>query len=1221
MVRTASFLLVLGLCCLYASGEHQERSSQTDYVGYVAPSLEVFMREYAAFGRPVNEFELDQKLLVLLENPDCWYNQRGRKVILLFNETNFPEEYAILRKSSRLFGTGGRLESSFLVLEEEEEREQYMNYYDQVVGKYDDSESAEADKGRYSYLDSYSERKVPVIDSLMAEDAEKEKYKSRIKRLIGMKEGVLAKISQVSLEIRNLEASFMMQCEFPECNICSDFQSHLNSKYMELNRQKRRYRMIISLLREFVDHSGRFDFEISFGRCGGEGSLRSGMNDTEGWDRLKGGRAGSRGSRRPGFEIAGETSRVDREARYRELKRLLDESERELDKHREDLASSGDQKAGESGFTECTSEQLEELAAENEKLALLIRSVKFFVESIFENSCPRCNNDSLHGTTRFGDILDTQIRVLRYYRQEKVKVEDYIQSCKYYLENKAIELDDDVSQPKEKPYRYLSGGEFNRKLGKIFERYREYGRNSVHFERLRRGGSRSWERRYRANICDVNSSILVSELSKEVMSRIVASEIQKRVYLGRRACRQCSRNSCSRCSDNSDKLKALERNIRAQTRLFKSISAYLELCGFEQSMRHVGSGEMSKTDTDIIGYFGRDGVLWSVEKYLSLQFINRVLRLKRELSPFVRAKILERIKYTLQAYLKVLKLSSLSIDGSECRSCKYRECNDCYFRHKTRSEDRSLIASYSRVLSLVDSELHKYFGEMRRTGPSPRQGLGAGGHARESILIRENSLREWLPGRPELVLACSRENYSEAFSLYNQVLAKRRDLQKESEYIYNSIISQSNQFSEYHFSNQVREWESLWRERIYYDEVFSYINGYLSSCVKANRELNSHFHNDLYKRSEVRGMYKEFQRRSEMINCLIERLRELHSSGCIECYNVSSAGCGSQFSSSDEILERLNAEFQAFRLLRKGLNSYIYSKQLGYYDNKRISEDEHLSDFGWDPSRGMDTDLGGARQRRTLKEDRLDRVLVEYQKIISSPIPGMSKYLHESGPKREDEESAFQLTPESEYQCSKTEILVLQRIVSLLSQNQGRLSLLQSLNSLGCKIQGCHVCSWRSKIQVSLEKELSVLIKVLSTATEQLNQCLLDSRENLVSKEDVINFQNSLLKLLKTESTFNVELKSYMETIKDFECRGKDLQTILNTREDKSIKVYLWIQETLTRIQTLTDEDPQIADEYVNWVHQVTQLLDFSKAMEERLQECINAMSLYRDHGVWPEEE
>lgn len=1198
----STIVVVLALKSLPASLGYQDGDGRFGYTGYVAPSMDLFLREYEAFDRPAEEFELDQKLLLLLENPDCWYNQRGKKVVLLFNETNFPEEYAIIRKSRRLFGPGGRLENSFLVLEEEQERDQYMDLHNQIRG-FDDS--ADSEKERYSYLDSYSESKIPTVKDMISEDLEKEQYKSRIKKLIRMKDNTLIKINQLSLELRNLESSFLMQCKFPECNICADFQSHLNSKYLELNKQKRRYRTIISLFREFVDHSTRFGLEWSDDKHGVPDFPRSAANHTRDWEYFGGKRRKFAQVKRPNFNLTRETYGVDHESSYRELKRLLDESERELERK-----PSSSLRQRESVSIYCTGERLEKLVEENEKFSRMIRSVRFFMESLYESSCPKCTSSSHNGFTRFGDILNTQMRILKYYQSEKLKLEDEIRSCIYYLENRAIRLDDVFQDGKRQSgymYRHFSTNDYNKKLRSMFERYKEYGKDSLQFEKLVYGNSSTSRLApFESHMCDINSLVLMNELSKEVMSRIVTSQVQKRVYSVRRRCKMCSHNDCGRCHENLRKLKVLEGNIKAQERLYKSISVYLDLCGFEQILASSGLEEPDKPNGVELEYFGRDGRLWSVEKYLSFAFIRRVLELEGQLSPFIRAKVLERIKFTLRAFIKVLELSSLSIDRSECVSCKYRQCNDCYSRFTRMSDNSSLIRSYSRRLSSVSLELERYYTEMRNMRPGHK--IGQDGD--EWILIRENSLREWLPGRPELVLKCDRENYSEALAFYHEVLAKRRDILRLSEHVYNSVINNSLKFSEHHFSRQVREWEQLWRDRIYYDEAFSYVSRYLSSCASRNQKVSGFLHNSLERRSEMQKLYKSLREHSETISCLIENLKEMHSGQFIECCRASPIRCGnSHLVSPEEIYRRLDSEFRAFKQIRKRLNSYIYDKHLSYYDDAQRKHQERFLRY-------TSPDPGQHLSRYLFKDSKLERAMVEYQDIIRSPIPGMSKYLHESeskGPRERPD--TLQLSPESEYQCSKTEILVLQRLVSLLSQNQSRLNILKSLNSMKCRVRGCRACEIKSRFHDSLGKELSILVRVLNTATEQLTQCLLDSGENFVRKEDMIEFQNSLHKLLRTESSFSGYLKDHANTIRDLKCESKDIERILQVRQDEGLKTYIWIEETLTKIQKLTDEDERTVNDYVTWTHQVIQLLDFSRLLEERLEKCINTLSICEDHS------
>ncbi|KAH8582810.1 signal peptide containing protein [Cryptosporidium sp. chipmunk genotype I] len=1220
-INVIFLFVILIFSYLSDSYEYQEGNNRLEYTGYVAPSLDVFLKEYNAFDRAVDEFELDQKLFTLLENPNCWYNQRGKKVILLFNETNFPEEYAILRKSNRLFGPNNRLESDFLVLEEEEEREQYMDFYEQIKDIHDSDISKRRsiykdiiidEKGRYDYLDSYSENKTPSIKDLVSEDLEKEKYKSRIKKLIKMKENTLKRIFQTSSEIGNLESSFIMHCDFPDCSLCNDFQSHLNSKYIELNKHKHRYRMIISLFKEFVDHSNKFSFDYYDENNNTEWNLKGGVDHTKKMqDFIK---KRNKIIKRPNFNITKEDDHiVDGESNYRELKRMLKEAEREIDiltQKKEE--ATGDNQQSELTMIECTRQRLEELISGNEKLSLLIRSVKFFIESLFERTCPKCDTKSFNGFTKFGDMIDTQIRILKYYQSEKNRLKEDIQSCIYFLENKAIELDDD-SQYRKSSYSYLPINEYNRKLNKIYEKYKEYGKNNVDFEKLIYGSSRNWKVGNKDFICDINSSVLMNELSKEIMSRIISSEIQKRVYLKRKECGLCSYNDCQKCYENSIKLKNLENNIKAQNKLYKAISAHLELCGFEQVLVSSRFKDLSKKSKIESEYFGKDGRLWSAEKYLSEPFINRVLKLDVQLSPFLRAKILERIKLTLQAFIKVFKLSSFNINRSECTSCEYGLCNDCYNRFTEISDGNRQITKYSHLLRLVNLELEKYFVQIRKTNTNS----SIKSDAKEWILIRDGSLRKWLPNKPELILKCDKESYSEALTYYNEILLKRKHLQNMSEHIYNSIMNNTLKFSEHYFSKQAIEWESIWREKAYYDEIFSYINRYLSSCVNKNEELNNSFHDYLFRKSEIRSLYKSFQEQSEVINCLMEKIKEIDSRGYIECSKLSTINCCNVLVSPDDIYKRLNSEFNAFKLIRKRLNSHIYNEHLNYFDhNQDIFGNYYRDKLNNHFSRYLNMSHDKLSNKKRIRKEKLDKIKVEYQDIIRSPIPGMSKYLHKSEPITNSKNPGIiQLSPKAEFQCSKTEIFVLQRITSLLSQNQGRLSLLKSLNSVRCEVQDCYNCKVRSKFHDKLGKELKILSKVLNTAAEQLNQCMLDSEDNFINKEDIIEFKNTLIKLSKKESSFNTDLKKYIDKIKDFQCEKKEIESILTIKEEKGMKIYLWIEETLVQIQTLNDEDENMKNEYTIWTQQVTQLLDFSKALEERLQECINTIDICTDHS------
>ncbi|OII72398.1 uncharacterized protein cubi_00393 [Cryptosporidium ubiquitum] len=1229
LIIVISLLVLLISCYLPDSYGDQGRDYQFKYTGYVAPSLDLFLREYNAFGKSANEFELDQKLLLLLDNPDCWYNQRGKKVILLFNETNFPEEYAILRSSSKIFGPNNKLENDFLVLEEEEERQNYMGFYDQMGDTYNSEISENTsiykkimsdEEDKNSYLDSYSENKIPIIKDMMSEDLEKEKYKSRIRRLINMKENTLKRIYQTSIEIKNLESSFIMQCDSPECNICNDFQSHLNSKYIELNKYKHRYKMIISLFKEFVDHSNKFDFYHNYDKNNSEWQLNSGVNYTQAWEDFnkKRGRI-YKVIKRPNFNITKDDHRVDHESNYKELKKMLSESEKEIDiqiKNSEKDKIPGNNERAESNMTDCTKEKLEELVNKNEKLSLLIRSVKFFIESLFERSCPKCNIKSFNGFTKFGDMLDTQIRILKYYQSQKIKFENDIQSCIYFLENKNIELDDhsqSIKRPYGYKYRYMPPNEYNRKLNKIFKKYEEYEKNKVDLEKLIYGSTKNWEVHNKKLLCDVNSLVLMSELSKEMISRIISSEIQKRVYLRRKECQTCSYNDCQRCYENYKKLKNLESNINSQNKLYKSILAYLDLCGFEQILISSEFKDLNKNNEIELEYFGKDGRLWSVEKYLSESFINRVLGLDGQLSPFLRAKVLERIKFTLQAFIKVLELSYSNIDRKDCSSCKNRQCNDCYYKFKKIIDNNTQIRKYNNLLRLVNFELNKYFVQIRKTNVKRL----TRGNTKEWILIKDNTLREWLPNQPELILKCDKESYTEAFTFYKEISFKRKHLQDMSEHIYNSIINSNLKFSEYHFSKQVKEWGSIWKEKTYYDEVFSNIDRYLSSCVNKNQEFNSSFHDYLNRKSEIKNLYKSFQEHSENINCLIEKLREIHSKGYIECSRAFQIDCCSNLTSSEDIYQRLNSEFKTFKRIRKKLNSYIYNEQLNYYDyNKEIYENYHRNEFKDRFSKYLSMRPEKTRIKKRIKEDKLDKTIFEYQDITKSPIPGMSKYLHGSKSSTGNEDqNTFQLNPESEFQCSKIEILVLQKIASLLSKNQTRLKLLMGLNSIRCEIEECYNCKVRSKFHDKIERELNILNKVLNTATEQLNQCMLDSSENLITKEDIIEFQSTLIQLSKKESSFNVDLKSYIYKIKDFQCEKKEIEKILDIKQEKSIKIYFWIEEMLTQIQTSNDEDENINNNYTIWTHQVIQLLNFSMVLEERLQECINTLNICIDHS------
>ncbi|OLQ16881.1 hypothetical protein ChUKH1_08680 [Cryptosporidium hominis] len=1200
---------------------YPEGNNQFEYTGYVAPSLDVFLREYDAFGRAKDEFELDQKLFTLLENPNCWYNQRGKKVILLFNETNFPEEYAILRKSSRLFGPNNRLETDFLILEEEEEREQYMDFYENIKDNHDSDISGNRnnykdiivdEKNRYAYLDNYSENKTSTVQDLISEDLEKEKYKSRIKKLIKMKENALKRIFQTSNDIRNLESSFIMHCDFPDCSLCNDFQSHLNSKYIELNKYKHRYRMIISLFKEFVDHSNKFGFEYYHENENIDWNLKGGVNDTKKVQKI---------IRRPNFNITKEYNHIlDFDSNYNELKRMLNEAEREMDilTQKAKKETIGNNNYGEPEMIECTGEKLRELVSRNERLSLLIRSVKFFIESLFERTCSVCNMKSFNGFTKFGDMIDTQIRILKYYQSEKNMIEEDIQLCNNFFENNAIKLDDH-SQSRKNPYSYeysyLPKNEYNIKMNKIFEKYKEYGKNKVDLEKLIYGSSRNLRVGNKDFMCDINSSVLMNELSKEIMSRIISSEIQKRVYLRQKECNFCSYNDCQKCYENSIKLKNLENNIKAQNKLYKVILAYLELCGFEQVMinsEFKGQGKKSKAEFE---YFGKDGRLWSVEKYLSEPFIDRVLKLNGQLSPFLRAKILERIKLTLQAFIKVFELSYFNIDRLECNSCEYGLCNDCFYKFREINDKKKQISKYNHLLKVVNLELEKYYIQIRKSKTNSR----IKGNTKEWILIADNSLRKWVPNKPELVLKCDKASYSEAFTYYNEISLKRKHLKNILNHIYNSIMHSNLKFSEYHFSKQAKEWESIWRERVYYDEVFSYINRYLSSCVNKNEELSNSFHDYLYKKSEIRSLYKSFQEHSENINCLMEKIKEIHNGGYIVCSKLSSANCCNDLVNPDDIYKLLNSEFNAFKLIRKRLNHSIYNEHLNYFDrNKEYSENYHEGEINNRFSRDLNMKNEKLRNKKRVREEELDKITVEYQDIIRSPISGMSKYLHENEIKtRSENQSIVQLSPKSEFQCSKTEILVLQRITSLLTQNKNRLRLLRSLNSVRCKIEDCYNCKIRNKFHDKLGKELKILSKVLNSSAEQLNQCTLDSEDNAVSKEDIIEFQNTLMKLSKKESSFNYDLKRYFDNIKYFQCEKNEIENILNIKGEKGMKIYSWIEETLVEIQTLDNEyeDENMRSKYTIWTQQVTQLLDFSKALDEKLQECINTIEICIDHS------
>ncbi|POM83776.1 hypothetical protein CmeUKMEL1_09085 [Cryptosporidium meleagridis] len=1213
----AIFLLVI-LMSSYLTESHgcQEGNNQFEYAGYVAPTLDVFLREYDAFGRAKDEFELDQKLFTLLENPNCWYNQRGKKVILLFNETNFPEEYAILRKSSRLFGPNNRLETDFLILEEEEEREQYMDFYENIKDSHDSDISGDRnnhkdiiidEKTRYDYLDNYSENKISTVQDLISEDLEKEKYKSRIKKLINMKENALKLIFQTSNDIISLESSFIMHCDFPNCSLCNDFQSHLNSKYIELNKYKHRYRKIISLFKEFVDHSNKFGFEYYHENENIDWNLKSGVNVTKKVQKT---------IRKPNFNLTKEHNHIlDFDSNYNELKRMLNEAEREMDVLTQTKKQTiGNNKYGEPAMIECTGEKLRDLMSRNEKLSLLMRSVKFFIESLFERTCSVCIKRSFNGFTKFGDMIDTQIRILKYYQSEKNMIEEDIQLCINFLENKAIKLDD---QPRKNPYKYsyLPKNEYNIKMNKIFEKYKEYGKNKVDLEKLIYGSSRNLRVGNKDYMCDINSSVLMNELSKEIMSRIISSEIQKRVYSKRKECKFCSYNDCQKCYKNSIKLKNLESNIKAQNKLYKAILAYLELCDFEQVMINFEHKSREKKSKIEFEYFGKDGILWSVEKYLSEPFIERVLKLNDQLSPFLRAKILERIKLTLRAFIKVFELSYLNIDRLECNSCEYGLCNDCFYKFREINDKKKQITKYKHLLRLVNLELEKYYIQIRKSKTNSR----IRGNTKEWILISDSSLRKWVPNRPELVLKCDKASYSEAFIYYNEITLKRKHLKNILNHIYNSIMYKNQKFSEYHFSKQAKEWESTWRENVYYDQVLSYINRYLSSCVNKNEELSNSFHSYLNKKSEIRSLYKRFQEHSENINCLMEKIKEIHNSGYIECSKLSSTNCCNDLVYPDDIYKVLNSEFNAFKLIRKRLNYLIYNEHLNYFDrNKEDSENDYKGRMNNRFSRHLNMENEKLRNKIRVREEKLDSITVECQDIVRSPISGMSKYLHENKINAPSEnQSIIQLSPKSEFQCSKTEIMVLQRITSLLTQNKNRLRLLKSLNSVRCEIEDCYNCKIRNKFHDELGKELRILSKVLNSAAEQLNQCTLDSEDNAVSKEDIIEFQNTLMKLSKKESSFNYDLKRYFDNVKDFQCEENEIENILNIKEEKGMKIYFWIEETLVEIQTLNNEyeDENTKNKYIIWTQQVTQLLDFSKALDERLQECINTIEICIEHS------
>ncbi|KAF7456246.1 RING/FYVE/PHD-type Zinc finger-containing protein [Cryptosporidium felis] len=1191
-----------------ASGEGQERGGGFKYVGYVAPPLDSFLVEYQREERPVDPFELDQKLLRLLESPECWYNQRGRKVLLLFNETNFPEEFVILRKSSDLFPPKDLLESKFLILEEEEEREGYMDLYGQqsdALGGLLPGEAApesllEDERARYSYLDSYFKAGRLSLNGTMEEDQQKEKYKARIRKLLRMKESLLRRISQLSIELGNLEHSFIRECDNPECYVCTDFQSHLNSRYTERNRLRQRYGMVLSLLKEFVDHSDRFvlEREIEEELVGAQPG-----GDFQDW-------ASTRRvlRRRAGYNTTKEqSSEVDLDASYRELKDLLARAENEF------KAENGPRPEHESRRVRCTPGTLEALVDEDEKLSALIKGVQFFIESLYERSCPKCEDKSFNGFTDLGEMLDTQLRILKYYQAKKARLEEEIQACEHYLENKPIKLEDTPKpgfEPVWSEVRRLPLNEYTRKLRKIYEQYSNYGKTYFEFEEMMHGKDYPGRKISFRNLeCGSNSSVLMNELSKQLVAKIVSNQVRKRVLLKSRACRRCSHNDCSGCKESSKLLSFLEKDLEVQERLFKAISQYLELCNFDTSVAGLGYGSSWTKKAFEDGYFEKDGQLWSIERYSSDSFVRVVLGLKGQVSPFQRAKTLERIKLSLQTLIKVLEFSSFAIRQSGCKYCRHLKCNDCFRRLTQAAENGEMAKRYSKHLETVNLEIEDYLAQVRKNVSREAVTLPKN----DWVFIRERDLRRWTQTKPKLALDCGVESYSEAFMYFKEVSARRKTLQSKLEDYFNAIMNHNFSHSEHYFEGLAREWESVWKEKSYNDELFSLLNRYLSACFKNNRKLDRELFRYLNDKSEIRRLNNSFQERSKTINHLLERLRELHSGEVIECFRVPLGNrCDAQ-ESSDQIIQRLNSEFEEIKSIRRRLNNYLYSENLKRVRNGSFQGNE-MNSAG---RPGAHT--GTARCGHRVKQDFLEETYIEFQDILRSPIPGMSKYLEQSKDGLDgldgDSEEALDMSPKSEFGCSSIEILVLQKLASVLSQNQSRLTLLAELADLKCDIAECFECKVRKAYHELLQRELKALERVLKRTNEQLNQCLLDSEENLVGKQEIIEFQNLLGKLLREKSSFNDDINRGIKKISRSSCEEGKIEYLLSFKKGSVNSLYLWIEGILSGVQSSKNPDEEEVSNYGILTHQVIQSCNLSKSIDDKLQQCIHLLNAAVAHG------
>ncbi|KAK6588470.1 signal peptide protein [Cryptosporidium xiaoi] len=1202
---------------------------------YLAPPLDLLIGPYSEKAATTTDEELNLKLLYLLEHPDCWFNQRGKGVLFLFNETKFPEEYAILRKSKGMFSGKTKLEMDLQILEEEEDREKLIKqeedtiFEDNILGQVSRMDGILFHLGEQKLsppiLSKLESSIVPVVNNTISEDIEKFNYKLRIRKLLRMKQETLNKIRKVNLELCYLNSSFIRECEDPECEICLDYQSSINLKYVERNKLRNRFKRVIGLLREFVDHSNKFVLEEELNKYirTRDGKLDNhnleidilGQHFNEMKDVFV-------YKRRPGYNITrdGEIEPFDLEKNYMRLKKLLDEAEKRVTK--EDEYYSGELECNlnkqdnehcdncKERISECGEYELRHLLRRREELKQVVTGVKFFLESLSERDCSKCNDKTFNGYTKFTDMIDTQMRTLDYYNKIGDKIDLRIDDCMDQIKNKKIILSDKVGFKGYWNNSFNISDEYSKILERIYGKYRIYNKSHPEFrDKLYKNdfyvGINGRNRN--TNNCDINVLVLMNEYKKELVSRVVTNEIEM-INLDGEICESCLFGSLIGCRRQPNCTKIHQNETFSCKKRISSIEDHLQYCSYDDIMTfrdNIDRNNIYSQSSKLDLYFGEDGVLWSLERYSSESFINRVVSF-RGLARAYRLKILERIRLTLMTLIKISALPySREVGVKKCKYCKYGNCNDCLRKYMNDSVNYIEGDKYLRLLNMVEREIRLLYPKIS---------------VKESFFsIKRNSLKYWKPREVGLMLKCDKLTYSRAYIYFRMLENAIRKNEETLDYLIERMLENADiPVAKFQLIDLVKEWDAIWTKHNIDKDAFKMVNGYLLNCIKFNLGSDRNFNEYVAERIEIEELNNSFRVQSKRIDSILTKLRETSGDEYIDFNERNYPDFEERLYKVNVLMQNLDNEFRIFSDIRRRLNSSIYKER---FDNLGLKGD-NISNIG-NNYRNLDK-----KMIRTNKLSRLEvpnGILIEEFENNDFPIPGIRKYLemisnsHKINSLGKYKFITSGMKSDSKYSCSKVEILVLQKITSVLSQNYNRLKLYSKSLDAVCKKE-CLECGLKRNLSDIILVEKNLINNVLEKSTIQLSQCILDTKDDFISKEEYIGFQNSLRMYLFEDNDFNSLITSRFEYIKNYRCDTTiGIKELINIKNDILVKFYPWIEKILNKIQILNEFDKNYqlnVLKYKSITYQFIQLVDYSKCVEEKINNCLSLLNVKFDHGT-----